>query len=160
MTHDDDKPARRGWSDEKRANVGRPLRDTRKLDVEDACDREDPTSPATPSALRDEPSRLELLERRVVAIAGEDGDNGKVGRLRGDVDGLRRFLIAVIVSAAGALGVAGVALYRAGEKDGRTQLRLEQVEHRVENLEDRDRRDRRWFDPITPPAPPAAPGGP
>jgi hypothetical protein len=77
--------------------------------------------------------QIEELKERLDLTIGIKGDNGKLGKVTARVKLLYAVIGAVGMAALGSLGVALSAAHDAGERDGRTEARLLQLEH------DRDR---------------------
>jgi len=153
----DDKPARRGWSDEKRATFGRSRRDTARLEPplppiraprpSTADDGDVPELSALAAEVRSHAMRL-------VALSGEHGTNGKVGDLRATVAQWRTTVIGVALAVLG--GLAGVAwkihdgAVASGERRGRLELRVEMLERDLGELRADRRASRRdHIDPGT-----------
>jgi hypothetical protein len=75
-------------------------------------------------------------------LTGKDGTNGKLGRLRGDVDGVRKILIAIAMAVLTSLGVAAKALITVGEERGEQRTRMRQLETSLDLLQRRAEENR------------------
>lgn len=63
-----------------------------------------------------------------VDMVGAKGDNGKIGNLRGRVSLVTAVLAAIGMAVLGSVALAATAIYRAGDENGTSRLRLEQCE--------------------------------
>lgn len=85
------------------------------------------------------------LREDIVDIKGKGGDNGKLGEVRRQVDGVRAWLRWALMGAAGSLLTSGVLIFRTGLQVGRAENRIEVLESRYNEL----RQARRWRDSPT-----------
>lgn len=82
----------------------------------------------------EEEQRLRKLEDDLLMLAGKDGTNGKVGRLREDVDGVRAVLKYIATAAIGSAITAGLAVFQAGQKEGAKEQASEYLRAEVASL--------------------------
>jgi len=82
----------------------------------------------------------------VHASAGNQHIGDRVAKIEKQLKWWQGVALSALVAAAGSLVAVGKGLYERGEREGRDGMRLEQVEHAIEQnrLDIRDMR--RWFD--------------
>lgn len=72
--------------------------------------------------------------RRLDRIEGEDGTNGKLSVLRGEVAAIKKWIAAIAMVALGGLGSTVMTVFSAGERNGADRIRLEQVERTLQEV--------------------------
>jgi hypothetical protein len=73
----------------------------------------------------DEEQRLRHVEDAILVLSGRDGNNGRVGNLRKDVDSVKGLLKWLGGAVAGSVLTAAVAIYQAGQKEGAKEREAE-----------------------------------
>ena len=76
-------------------------------------------------------SRVDKTETALVVIAGPDGKNGKLGNLRADVDGMRKFVIALVLAIVTGLGGLVAVAWKSASEAGRRDAVIEQLTVKV-----------------------------
>lgn len=74
--------------------------------------------------------RLGLVERTLRILVGEDGTNGKVGNLTATLTFWKRVVLAAAGGAIGAVVIAVMAVYGAGEANATQRIKADQTEQR------------------------------
>lgn len=69
---------------------------------------------------------------RLNTIAGETGDNGKLGAVTGGLASLRKWLAGAAIAAISALGTAGAALWSSADTGGYKRAEMEWLRATVE----------------------------
>jgi predicted secreted protein len=107
--------------------------------VTDVFDRRDRTPRPPPEPEHDLQARVRELEQKLVAVAGLDGTNGKLGQLRKEVDEdkARRggWTLWIAGMAVTALITGAGALYVSGTKDGDQARTIEQQQVEITRLQ-------------------------